>query len=368
MRIAVTGSAGFLGRHLRVRLRALRPGDEIVCIPRAVFADDSSLLDALAGTDAVVHLAGVNRGAPEVVESGNVETSERLAAMLAKVGGTQRLVFANSVQAGTASPYGRGKARASDILSQWAGRAGAPYVDLVLPNLYGESGRPEYNSFVATFCHQLARGQTPRIDVDRDLELLHAQDAAALVVEHLATGARAGTLRPAGTPTTVSAVLGRLEGLASAYRGGRFPHLGDPFTLRLFNTYRSFLHPWAFPLPLLSHTDARGTFVETSQALGGASQSSYSTTGVGVTRGNHFHLRKVERFLVVSGQARIAIRPVWGGPVASFDVTGNQPVAVDMPTLHTHNLTNTGGEPLSTIFWANEIYDPADPDTFAEVV
>lgn len=366
MRIAVTGSDGFLGRHLRVRLRALAPSDEVVCVPHAVFADDAALAEALDGTDAVVHLAGVNRADPEVVETANAEIAQRLVTMLDKVGGSPRLLYANSVQEGT--PYGRGKARASETLSQWAVQAGAGYVDVVLPNLYGESGRPAYNSFIATFCHRLAAGKQPHIDVERELQVLHAQDAAAVLVEHLAPGSPDGELRPPGVTVTVGGILARLEAIAATYRAGRFPDLGDPLTLRLFNTYRSYLYPHAYPMPLSPHHGAPGTFVETTQVLGGPSQSSFSTTVPGVTRGNHFHLRKVERFVVVRGHARMAIRPVWGNEVSTFDVCGDNPVIVDMPTLHTHNITNIGDDALYTVFWVNEIYDPTDPDTFAEAV
>lgn len=368
MRVAVTGSHGFLGRHVRVRLRALAPTDEVVCISRATFSDDRALAEALAGVDAVLHLAGVNRGDLDVVEDGNVEIAQRLATMLDKASATPRLLFANSVQQGSPTPYGRGKAGASEILSRWAARAGAAYVDIVFPNLYGECGRPDYNSFIATFCHHLASGGQPSIDVDRELEVLHAQDAAGLLVERLAPHSPTGVLHPRGTLVTVSGVLARLEAIAATYRTGCFPDLGDPLTLRLFNTYRSYLHPHAYPMPLRPHHGAPGSFVETAQVMGGPSQSSFSTTVPGATRGNHFHLRKVERFVVVRGRARMAIRAVWSDQVATFDVSGDTPVIVDMPTLHTHNITNVGDEALYTVFWINEIYDPADPDTFAEAV
>jgi UDP-2-acetamido-2,6-beta-L-arabino-hexul-4-ose reductase len=368
MRIAVTGSDGFLGRHLRARLRALAPGDEVVRIGRGTFCDDGALAEALAGAGAVVHLAGVNRGDPDVVEEGNVGMAERLAAMLDKVGGAPRLLYANSVQEGSDSPYGRGKARASEVLSRWATRTGALYVDVVLPNLYGESGRPDYNSFIATFCHRLAAGQQPHIEVDRELQVLHAQDAAAAFVGRLAPGSPGGVLRPPGIMVTVGEVLARLEAIAATYSTGRFPDLSDPLTIRLFNTYRSYLHPQAFPMPLSAHHGPPGSFVETTQVLGGPSQSSFSTTVPGATRGNHFHLRKVERFVVVRGRARMAIRAVWSDQVATFDVCGDSPVIVDMPTLHTHNITNTGDDLLYTVFWVNEVYDAADPDTFAEAV
>jgi UDP-2-acetamido-2,6-beta-L-arabino-hexul-4-ose reductase len=369
MTIAVTGADGFLARHLRVRLRALTPDETVVSIGRDVLNDEDALDKALAGADSVVHLAGVNRGEDAIVEGGNVSAADHLVAGLLRVGSSPRLVFGNSRQVGKPTPYGRGKARATEILADWAERAGAPYVDVVFPNLYGEGGKPDYNSVVATFCYRLATGAgEPKIDIDRELDLLHAQDAAAVLMEHLGDSSAGKVVRPAGTPVAVSEILRRLEDLAATYRTGRFPDLGDPLTLRLFNTYRFYLHPEAFPMPLTAHHDRRGSFVETAQVLGGASQSSFSTTEPGVTRGNHFHLRKVERFVVVRGRARIDIRPVWGGRVASFEVAGDEPAIVDMPTLHTHSITNVGDESLYTVFWVNELFDPDDPDTFAEAL
>ena len=369
MTIAVTGANGFLARHLRVRMQALAPDETVVTIGREVLNDADALDEALAGARAVVHLAGVNRGEDAEVEAGNVRAADHLVASLRRAGGSPRLVFGNSRQVGKPTPYGRGKARATEILAAWADRAGACYVDVVFPNLYGEGGRPDYNSVVATFCHRLATGdEKPKIDVDRELEFLHAQDAAAVLIEHLGDGSVGGIVRPAGTPLRVSEILCRLEDLAATYRTGRFPDLSDPLTLRLFNTYRYYLHPLAFPMQLTAHHDRRGSFVETAQVLGGASQSSFSTTEPGVTRGNHFHLRKVERFVVVRGRARIDIRPVWDSRVATFEVTGDEPAIVDMPTLHTHNITNIGNDLLYTVFWINELFDPNDPDTFAEAV
>ena len=308
-------------------------------------------------------------GEPAEVEKGNASVAEHLVAGLDRAGGSPRLLFGNSRQAGNPTPYGQGKARAAQILADWAQRANASFVDVVLPNVFGEGGRPDYNSVVATFCHRLATGDgEPKVDVDRELLLLHAQDAAAVFMEHIGAGSADGVVRPGGTAARVSEILRRLEDIAATYRSARFPDLGDPLTLRLFNTYRFYLHPQAFPMALTAHCDERGSFVETAQVLGGTSQASFSTTEPGVARGNHFHLRKVERFVVVRGRARIDIRPVWGGPVASFVVSGDEPAVVDMPTLHTHNITNVGVDSLYTVFWINELYDPADPDTFAEAV
>lgn len=366
MIIAITGSDGFLGWHLQARLRALSSHD-MVRVSRTTFNDPDRLTTALAGAECVVHLAGVNRGRPHEVENSNEELAQQLVRGLDATGRAPRLVYADSVHAGSDSPYGRGKARAASLLGQWADRRGATLIDLVLPNLFGEGCRPDYNSFVATFCQRLAVGGAPMVDVDREVELLHAQDAAQVLIAAV-EGGGSGVYRPAGTPYRVSEVLTKLRAISTTYATGRLPDLSDPFTLRLFNTYRSYLYPAHIACPLKASADSRGTFVEAVQSLGGGGQTSFSTTKPGITRGNHFHLRKVERFVVVAGEATIAIRPIQRTTVSTFEVSGDKAVFVDIPTLHTHNITNTGSTELLTLFWTNELFDPADPDTFAEAV
>jgi UDP-2-acetamido-2,6-beta-L-arabino-hexul-4-ose reductase len=366
MKVVVTGAEGFLGHHLLTRLRA-HGEHEIVGVSRAAFADDGRLRSALEKAESVVHLAGINRDAPEVVEVGNIAMAQRLVAAIERVGTAPRIIYANSIQAEDDSPYGRGKRGAAETLEACATRTGGVYVDVVLPNVFGEGGRPHYNSFVATFCHLLATGGNPVIEVDRSVELVHAQQVAAVLIGHLdsATSERVDVV---GHPASVSNVLEVLRQMSGDYSVGRFPELADPFDVELFNTYRSYLFPWWYPRSLEVKEDARGRFVELIHSFGGQGQTSYSTTRPGVTRGNHFHLRKIERFVVIEGEARIELRPVWGSEVTAFDVSGEQPTFVDMPTLHTHNITNTGPSELVTVFWINEIFDPLDADTFAERV
>lgn len=366
MKVVVTGADGFLGWHVLARLRAEGIHDETP-LGRGSFNDPARLAAAVSEADVVMHLAGVNRAAPDVVERGNAELADRLVAALEAAYATPRVVYANSVQSVNASPYGRGKQQAAAILRRWTRDRKAVLVEVLLPNLFGEGGRPDYNSFVATFCHRLATSGEPRVDVDKEVDLLHAQEAAAVLISAVDDEAEE-VVRPGGTSRKVSDVLAILRTIDATYRTGRIPDLSHPITRQLFTTYRSYLYPQWYPQPLKAATDSRGTFVEVAQALGGQGQTSFSTTVPGVTRGNHFHLRKTERFVVLAGRATIALRPVCGTTVTTFEVSGQQPVFVDMPTLHTHNITNTGDEELLTLFWIDEIYDPADPDTFAEAV
>lgn len=362
--LAVTGAGGFLGWHTRVRARALGGGDVTsVRLGADVAVDD--VANAVSGADRLLHLAGVNRAPPHEVREGNVAFARQLAAGLRRAAPPpSTVVYANSTQAGNGTDYGTAKGEVADILAAATADVGVELVDLRLPNLFGEHGRPFYNSVVATFSHQLAHGGAPSVDVDRELTLLHVQDAADLLLT-----AKPGEQADAvGARRTVSSLLATLSRSAALYRTGQIPELADTFDVALFNTYRSFTFPAQWPVPLGRHVDRRGSFVETVRAHGGSSQLSYSTTVPGVVRGQHYHLAKVERFVVVAGQAEIALRRVLTDESVRFPVSGAEPVIVDMPTMWAHNISNTGDDLLLTLFWTNDLFDPASPDTYPEDV
>lgn len=358
--IALTGSGGFLGWHTRA---ALRENNARVS-PFAVGSDfDLDVATAaVSGADRAIHVAGVNRGTDDDVREGNLTFAEQFVeAILGAPEPPRTVVFANSTQSATGGIYGDAKAAAAKLIAQAADRVGATFVDVVLPNLFGEHGRPFYNSVTATFCHLLADGGHPEVQDDKELTLLHVQDAADQLL-----GMSDG--RDETQVILVSELLDRLSLIAQTYRAGEIPDVADAFSRNLFNTYRSFVFPSQAPIELTRHADARGSFFEVVRSHGGDSQSSFSTTVPGVTRGDHFHRRKVERFTVLSGEATIALRKVFSTDVVSFHVTGENPVAVDMPTMWAHSITNTGTEPLYTSFWTNDIFDPERPDTIPEAV
>lgn len=361
MKVVLTGAGGFLGWHTRVRLHA-QGQHEVVPVTRHTWEDLGSLL---RGADAVIHLAGVNRApSAEEVRGGNARLAEDLATALPD--SCRHIVYANSSQAGNETPYGDGKQAAAEILGQAADRVGAHLVDVQLPNIFGEHGRPRYNSFVATFVGALIEGEQPSIQ-DRDVPLLHAQDAAQELIEGLSL-ASSQTVHPRAEPHGVQEVWDLLAEFHRSYSGGEIPALTTPFRVNLFNTYRAALFPQHTPIALTPRTDHRGTFVETVRCRGGEGQSSVSTTAPGVTRGEHYHLRKCERFAVLEGHATIALRKMFTDEVLSFPVTGEEPVAIDMPTGWVHNITNTGDTTLLTQFWSHELFDPDDPDTYAAPV
>ncbi len=276
------------------------------------------------------------------------------------------VVYANSIQAGNDSVYGYAKARSGDILRTACESVGARFTDIMLPNLFGEHGRPLYNSVVATFCHKLHAGALPEVRDDKQLVLLHAQTAAEVLLGIVTVN----QMESLATRRWVSEILAQLEQIAETYRHGDVPVVTTDFDRDLFNTYRSFRtnKPEDLPFALDRRADSRGSFFEVCRSQGGASQTSFSTTLPGITRGQHYHRRKIERFVVLSGTAEIAMRRLFSQEVLRFQVNGSAPVAIDMPTLWTHSITNTGDSGLYTMFWTNDIFDPANPDTFAEEV
>ncbi|MFE0590883.1 NAD-dependent epimerase/dehydratase family protein [Micromonospora echinospora] len=362
LRVAVTGAGGFLGWHVRVLARALGWPEPVV-LTRADLTDPATVAARIAGVDRLLHLAGVNRGDPTEVAAGNV----RLAAALAR--GLERcpqppgaVVYANSTQAGNGTPYGDAKAVAAASLAA----VRPDLVDLRLPNLYGEHGLPYYNSVVATFCRLLAEGGRPEVHHDRELTLVHVTDAAARLL-----GAPDGHPWDASMPGLrigVRDLAALLSGFAAGYRTGEIPDLPDRHAVRLFNTYRSHCFPGHYPMPLVRRSDARGDLVEAVKAHGGGGQTFCSTTRPGAVRGEHFHLAKLERFCVLQGSAEIRLRRIGDDTVIRFPVGGDEPVVVDMPTMWTHHIVNTGPDDLLTLFWTNEVFDPARPDTWPEPV
>lgn len=374
MKVVVTGAAGFLGWHTRVRLTTLQPAVQVVPLDRAAFEDDTRLHQALDGAEAVLHLAGINRADPEQVEHGNIRLADRLAQALTSTGARPRVGYAGSTQADTDTPYGRGKRAAGSRLAEWGQRCGAGVQEVRLPGLYGEHGRPDYNSFVATFAHRIAEGTQPQVTGDREVPLLHVQDAAGALIDSVLapsatpTGGEPAVLRPSAPKLGISWVRNRLTTFRDVYATGEIPDLTSAVDVSLFNTLRAALWRHRTQIPLTPRTDPRGSLVEVVRQHGGQGQTFFSTSHPGVRRGDHFHLHKIERFVVLAGTGVIRLRRMLTDDVVQIPVDGRTPVAVDMPTLWTHSIENTGTEPLLTMFWVNELFDPDNPDTHPEPV
>ena len=364
-RIGITGANGFLGWHLRAHLYA-RKDIQVSTADRSTFSDPAKLREFVSSVDGIVHVAGINRGTEEEIRLGNVTPAQSLVDACAAAQVTPHVVFANSIQHERNTAYALAKRASAEILERWSRGSGAPFTNLILPHLFGEGGRPFYNSAVTTFCHQIAKGEEPKIILDADLELIHAQRVCARILTLLESKAT-GQIRVEGTHLRVSDTIARLKRIAAQYASNIIPDLSTQIDLDLFNTYRSYLYPGQYPVSLALHSDNRGHLFEAVKSLHGG-QCFVSTTRPGITRGNHYHRHKLERFLVVQGEAIIRIRKLLTSDVTEYRVSGKDPAYVDMPALHTHNITNTGAGDLVTLFWSHEIFNPSAADTFAESV
>lgn len=371
MRVVITGAVGLLGWHAHARLHAANcaasfrgeahPFD-IRALDHAAFNDDALLLDALRGAKGVLHFAGVNRAEEDIVESVNPALAERLVSVVGAAGADPLIVYANSTHATSDTAYGRGKRRAADIFVN----SGLRFTNLFLPHIFGECAKPFYNNVTATFVHQVLAGEDVTLNSEGRVHLLHAGQATQIAIDAIVDG-RTGDVPFDGTPLRVQELYDRILGFDQLYKANIYPDLSDVFDLALFNSYRAASYPDHWPRPLKLNTDDRGTLFEAVKG-GGGGQTFVSTTRPGVTRGDHFHLNKVERFLVVQGEAKIRIRRVLTDEVWSYKVSGARPSLVDMPTLHTHSIENVGSKDLLTLFWTHDLFDPLAPDTYADRV
>ncbi len=386
MRVGITGQSGFIGTHLYHTLGLFPDRFERIEFRDEWFNDPLRLTAFVAQCDAVVHLAAMNRHPdPKVIYATNLQLVEQLITACRSAGAAPHILFSSSTQEERDNLYGRSKREGRSLLEAWAQRVGARFTGLVIPNVYGPFGQPYYNSVVATFCHQLTHGETPGVDVDAELQLIYVGELVGIIIEKIAgtrmeriatdkthenqfSPAPPCTIQPTST-IRVSALLNQLQRYKTDYfEKGIIPSLDGTFDRNLFNTFLCYIeHNSYFPRLLPMQSDHRGSFSELVR-MGSGGQVSFSTTQPGITRGNHFHTRKAERFAVIKGKARIDIRRIGTDKVYSFDLDGSQPAYVDMPIWHTHNITNVGDDELYTLFWINEQFNPEDPDTYAEIV
>lgn len=364
----LTGAHGLLGIHASAYLKYILDFD-VVRPSRTEWTARGALARQIDGADLFLHFAALNRGSDEEVDAVNDHLTALVVAAIAEVETPpSAIVYSNSIHFERDTVYGRMKRRVADALTEASIARRVRFIDGVLPNVFGEGGQQFSNSVVSTFCYQLARGEKPQVLNDGEIELLHAGDAiAALAGSAIEPGERHVVLRPVGRSLRVSELKARLEGYMSLYRGGVMPTLDAPFDVRLFNTMRSYLYPSQFPLELKHFVDVRGELAECIRAEG-RGQIFYSSTHPTITRGNHFHFIKIERFIVLQGEGVIRMRRIFDDNVIEYSVSGKKPSAVDIPTLYTHSITNTGSEPLLTLFWTNEFFNPASTDTYAEPV
>lgn len=367
MKVGITGGNGFIGTHLYMYLKTRDDIELVDVATRETFASEATLRDFVANKELIVHLAGVNRASDEELVEGNISPAKKLVDAMDAVSVSPFIIYSSTTHAANRDiPYGQGKSGVTDIFDAWANSASSSFVNLIIPHVFGEFGRPNYNSGTNTFCHHVANNQDFQFNGSGQLELVHVQD----LVEEMITlylSKAAGEHRIQGKQISVTEVVSKLKLFDEQYKSGVVPDLSDHFDRCLFNTYRSYLPQDSRKVLATKHTDNRGWLVETVK-VGSGGQSFVSTTKPRITRGNHFHRRKFERFFVLKGTASIKMRRVNSNEVSEYIIEDGKPALVDIPTLHTHNITNIGESELITCFWTDEFFDSEKPDTFFELV
>lgn len=370
-RVGITGQQGFIGQALFNTL-GLYPNEfERVQFEREFFEDQAKLEKFVNECDVIVHLAAMNRHHdPEVIYETNISLVQKLISALGKSKSKAHVLFSSSSQEERDNLYGRSKKEGRELLSNWAIKSEALFTGMIIPNVFGPFGNPYYNSFIATFSHQLTHGEQPKIDVDGRVKLIYVNELIDVFLQEIRSKTGNTLLNiPHSSEHKVSEILEILERYKVQYfENGIIPELNSPFEVNLFNTFRSYIdHKNHFPVKYVKNTDPRGSFVEIIR-LNVGGQVSFSTTVPGITRGNHYHTRKIERFSVIRGKALIQLRKIGTSEVLDFYLDGDEPSYVDMPIWYTHNIKNIGEEELYTNFWINEFYDANDPDTYFENV
>ncbi len=366
MNILITGAEGFMGRNLREALYQ-RPGaqhDTFALID--VRSPEAELRAAARVADFVFHLAGVNRPEdPADFMRGNGGFTETLLAMLEE-GKRPPVLLSSSTQAATQNPYGESKRAAEQAVRDYGLRSGVPVLIYRMTNAFGKWSRPNYNSAVATFCHNIARGLPISLsDPEAMLRLNYIDDICAEFIRALnGHPTREGDFCAVHPVHEIK--LGDLSALLNTFHSGRdaldVPDQSDPLVRKLFATYLSFLPPDDFARPTVTHADERGSFTELLH-MGGHGQVSVNVSRPHVAKGDHWHHTKHEKFIVLAGEGVIRLRKIGDGTILSYRVSGDTPMAVDIPPGYTHSIENLGDTDMLTLMWANERFCPEAPDT-----
>jgi UDP-2-acetamido-2,6-beta-L-arabino-hexul-4-ose reductase len=370
IKVGVTGSNGFVGWHLCRTLELDKNKFELIEFKRDWFNEDINLDSFVLKCDVIVHLAGLNRHSDEsAIYKINIGLAEKLVDSFNRTGFKGQVIFSSSIQEERNNIFGNSKKIAKELFNNWAIKSGANFKGLLIPNVFGAFGVPFYNSVVSTFCHQLVQNEIPKIENDVTLNLIYIDDLVKVIIDLFDVESIVNIKVDHTDSYKVSQLLDLLNIFKAKYfENGQIPRFKNQFEVNLFNTFRSYFNYGTyFPIEYKNNIDQRGNFVEIIKLETGG-QISFSTTKSGITRGNHFHTRKIERFSVIKGKALIQLRKIGSAEVFDYYLTGDNPSYVDMPIWYTHNIKNIGDEELYTMFWINEFYDKNDPDTYFETV
>lgn len=366
MNILVTGAKGFVGKNLIAQLR----NEKYENIFEYDIDTDPSLLDKYCKEcDFVFHLAGVNRPKdPEEFMKGNFGFTSVLLDKLKEAGNKAPVLITSSIQAELNNPYGESKKAGEDLLFSYGKETGALVYVYRLPNVFGKWCRPNYNSAVATFCNNIANGLPIQVnDPTVLMHLVYIDDVVEEFIRALKGNPTVLKGEFKGVPVVHEIKLGEIVDLIYSFKESRnnlsIPDMSDPLTSKLYSTYLSYLPKDDFSYDLEMHEDNRGSFTEFIRNSD-RGQVSVNISHPGITKGQHWHHSKNEKFLVVKGEGVIRFRKIDEEEIIEYKVSGDKLQVVDIPTGYTHSIVNTGNEDMVTVMWANEPFNPDKPDTY----
>ncbi len=364
MRVLVTGAYGFIGKNLLVHLRE----QQIEVIPFTREMSQQELADALRDADFVFHLAGINR--PKDVSEfaeGNTGLTEQLCDLIRASGRQIPVLYTSSIQAEASNPYGTSKRAAEEALVTLQKDTGSPVYLYRLPNVFGKWSRPNYNSAVATFCHNIANDLPIQINDPSSFVHLVYIDEVIKDFLRLLDDRPLGVHWPEVTPvykTTVGDLADQIRLFKTSRESLVSEAVGIGLTRALYSTYLSFFRPEQFAYTVPVHADARGRFVEMMKTKD-SGQFSFFTAHPGIIRGEHYHHTKNEKFLIIQGKARFGFRHVISGETYELFADGETSQIIETSPGWSHSITNIGDNEMIVMLWANEIFDRQHPDTIA---
>ena len=356
MKVGITGGYGFIGYHTYYNLKFTTDWD-VVRLDKDFYNDER-----IKDCDWIIHLAGVNRGDEDELYKQNIDLTQLL---LDSVKSNCNIVFSSSTHAETNTTYGLCKAECEQMIQNWCQQYGGKFYNLRIPNVFGPFCKPNYNSFVATFCDKICDGVKPDIKNDSDVNLIYVRD----VVEQLKNCVNGDDYEFKTTKVKVSEVAEQLYYYKDVYfNEGKIPNLNNDFDRNLFNTFITYLDDDVRLLDTELHEDDRGSLTELLRCDSSEGQLFFSSTNPNYVRGQHFHMSKFERFCVIEGKAKIKMRKMGDKNVKEYNVSGDDIKVFDTPVMYTHNIENAGDDKMVAVFWVSKLLDKNDIDTYWENV
>jgi len=368
LKVGITGQNGFIGYHLYNNLLLNTEKYKIIDFNRDYFLSQELMDSFISNCDIIVHLAAINRdNDPNIIYKTNIELTKSIVDSLYRTKFNGLLVFASSTQEELENSFGKSKKEARLLFENWSENSCGNFKALIIPNIFGPFCKPNYNSVISTFSHNLINNVESVINIDNTLKLLYIDDLIDVIIKTFSEQSGCVINIKNKYEYKVSELLDILTFFKNTYIiKGEIPSLSSDFNITLFNTFRSYInHQLFFPHKYNNNIDHRGNFVEIVR-FNSSGQVSYSITKPGITRGNHFHTRKIERFSVIKGNAILQLRKIGSSIIQKYFINGENPSFIDIPIWYIHNIVNIGIDDLYTIFWINEAYNPEDADTYYE--